>query len=222
MSSAAPSCGVHRDASGPSRRWVRRRPRSPPGSRRRRGGRATSSVELDADEVEQRDADRALERRRRREPGPDRHPAVDEQVDARYVVPGLAERPQHPDGVAGPAVDRTRAELAERALPDLLLLAAGHPDQLVGARPGGGVRRVGERHRKDQAGVVVGVLADQVHPSGRATEARGRLAVPVRERGPRRSGQGRRVTGVDERHGAHPRERVSPASCGRCGLGRSR
>ena len=61
---------------------------------------------------------------------------------------------------------------------------------------------MGERHRQHQAGVVVGVLAHQVDPAGRAADAGRRLAVVVGEGGAHRGGEVGGVTGVDESHAA--------------------
>ena len=77
-----------------------------------------------------------------------------------------------------------------------------------------GVRRVGQRNRQAEAAVVVGVLADQVHPPGRAADHRGRHVRSVRRRRPRRARTAGR--GCRGRRGTcgHPRQPGLPESAG--------
>ena len=123
-----------------------------------------------------------------------------------HLGPVLAERPQHPGDVRRPPGDRARPEGVDVPFPDAVLLPTGDPDPSVRARRHGGVRRVGERERQDQAAVVVGVLSDQVDPArcpaddgGVGTQRRGQLLASS-------SGVVGGRAGLQEGHGPHPRQ----------------
>ena len=140
--------------------------------------------QVGADRSQHRDADRALQRGRRRQPGAERHPAVHEEVHARHVDarPRAAPTATPAAYAAHPSTGPDRAS-SRRARPRARP-ARGWPMRTRSSSRGasGGVRRVGERHRQHQAAVVVGVLADQVHPARRpGDEDAARLAVAVRE-----------------------------------------
>ena len=147
-----------------------------------------------------RHRDRALQGGRRREPGAERDGAVDAHVEPGHLDARLAQRPRDPRHVARPPGDLAGTDAL--ALPLVVGLRAAHPDQVVRARRHGGVRRVGERHGQAGARVVVGVLADQVHPAGRTTDDRGLGAVRVAEG---RGGRGGQVGGGAGREEGHAR-----------------
>ena len=92
--------------------------------------------------------------------------------------------------------------LADRALPGRRAAGAGDPDHVVGARRAAAYVACGSATGRHQPAVVVGVLADQVDPAGRAADGRRRL----RRSGPRT----RRAPSRPARAGSPGSTRVTP------------
>ena len=99
------------------------------------------------------------------QPGADRDLARDPQVRPAQRQSGGEQRTRDTLRMVAPVAARRRVDLVEiqrdrldevLGLHDELAVAAGH-----GRDPGGAV----ERHREDETLVVVGVLADQIHPA---------------------------------------------------------
>ena len=107
-----PLLAEHRRQPGPCRPSPPRRRRSP---RARRPGRARRAVEPEVVDVVDGQRHRALQRRRRRQPGPQRHRVGDAHVEAADRVPVRPQRPEHarrrspPSPTATPARPRRAA-----------------------------------------------------------------------------------------------------------------
>src|SRR5205823_13580938 len=100
--------------------------------------------------------------RARREAAADRHTRVDHQIEPADFWADAVRETLH---VVEPAAPRPL--LAETVLDDTTAeLPARGTDAGVVAAPDGGGRSLRDRRREDQAPVVVGVLADQVHAAG--------------------------------------------------------
>jgi hypothetical protein len=127
----------------------------------------------------------ALQGRGAGQPGPQWHLRVDGGVEAGNVVPVVAQRRDHARDVRRPPGRAVR----DAARPWLGLGAGQAQDQVVasGQRHG---RALGECEWKAETAVVVGVLADQVDPSGRRGDVG--CHAPVSRGSCWRSGPGRR------------------------------
>ena len=121
---------------------------------------------------------RHLEGGARGQPGTDRQVGVDEQVGSRHGNADLRQRPCHAGQVVGP----TRVLLAVPGPAAGLVLqraAAQHP--IVSCR-GSDTSDAVDRQRKDEAAVVVGVLAYQIDATRRRPDPCGRAPRPLGER----------------------------------------
>ena len=167
-------------------------------------------VEVDPGGLQRGQGHRALQRGRARQARADRHPAVEDQVDARHVDPVRAQRPEDTGDVADPAGDGAGTERLEASRPRLVHLQAAHRHGVV--VPGGGrdVRAVGERVRQAPPAVVVDVLADQVHAARRHVDAVGGPAVHLGEPCGEVGGDALGVARVEEVDGHGPK-RGTPA-----------
>jgi hypothetical protein len=124
---------------------------------------------------------RAFQSRRRGQARADWHRRGDRQVRAaeRGAVEhsGLEQRPGDARRIGRPVALRQRGERVERHLGHLAAVGVrggGHAQQAVGAR-GGGDRGVAvDRHGDREAFVVIGVLANDIHPAGRRPHPGGR------------------------------------------------
>jgi hypothetical protein len=146
-------------------------------------------VDAGAEQAAQRAQRRDLERGARRQADADRHVGRDVDVEGRNGAACTAHLVQAAVDVAGElllgrAVEREGHDGAEIVRAQREARAGGAAD-----RDGGLLR---QRHRQDEAVVVVGVLAQQVDPARRTGE-RVRLAT---ERGPKARAAHRRLTSM--------------------------
>ena len=118
-----------------------------------------------------------------------------------HLVPVLAHRPDHARRRTPPTRRPARAGLVEAARPDVVGLPARDAYAVVVAPGDRGVGRVRQGDRQARAAVVVGVLADQVHPPRCPADGVGVGAEAVGERGPDPGSEVCRVPGLDEGHG---------------------
>ena len=115
--------------------------------------------------------------------GAQRHAGDEGGVKALDLVEtSLTQRPGHTGRVGGPAVHATGLEAIEISFGDLVGSHAGDDANLgVFARLQGDEGAVRQSDRQAQAGVVIGVLTDQVHTARSSPHALGRSAVGVDE-----------------------------------------
>ena len=111
-----------------------------------------------------------LEGRRRREARRAGERRGQDPAEAAGRDAGLGERPRRPGDVRGHAAG-TRADGVEVERRALVRGVAHQLDPPVGGRHEGDPDLEVDRRRQDEAQVVVGVLADQVDPAGRAGDA---------------------------------------------------
>ena len=133
---------------------------------------------------------RALQRRRRRQPRPERDGVGDEQVDPADRVPRCPQGPQHPGRVPRPAAGGAGADVVERTVPAVILGQAAQPHPPVG--PGGRLHHGALADGEGQAESlrVVDVLADQVDAPRRGPAAVGRAPEELAEGGRTEGGRG--------------------------------
>ena len=177
----APSRMSTSSADPPRRRATPVGPCRPSPHRRRRSPRARSPRELGPVQAEpvhvvHRQGHRALQRRRRRQPGTQRHRLGDVHVEAADGVACLPQRPQHPGDVARPSRRRPGSDGVERHRDVVGLPVVGgravRGEQLVRARRRRDDRALGDRERQAEALGVVDVLPDEVDPPRRGPGAR--------------------------------------------------
>ena len=123
----------------------------------------------EAEEGVEGEGQSAFDRGRRGHARPDGDVAAEDAADAADAVPGLDELVEDPLEIVGPAVGGA-VELAELAAEFLVEVAGDEVAEPVGpGRDGKDDDLVGGAG-KDEAFVVVGVLADEVDPAGRDDE----------------------------------------------------
>src|SRR5665647_2288577 len=141
-----------------------------------RGARVVVGQQPEAEQVAGGSGDSAFEGGRAREACPDRYGRVDRDVQASYEVARLAQRPQHARGVPSPAIRHPGRDVVEGDLGDAATGGRAEPQDPVGAATRGSVRALRQCDRQHEAAVVVGVLADEVHPTRRLPDTLGLLA----------------------------------------------
>ena len=125
-------------------------------------------LERQAGGGEQRMGDADLERRGRAEAGAERHVARDHEVRAGEAPPVRLQHRSDPEHVVGPHVTAAGRGRVEIEFAGLVHEQGIDADRAIVARSGGDEGGEIERRRHDESVVVVGVLADQVDPAGRA------------------------------------------------------
>ena len=105
------------------------------------------------------------------------------------------EAGQHPAHIIGPGRICPGDRGSKRDVREGLQLGAEHPPARARRGRGGRHQVAIDGHRQHEAAVVVGVLADQVHPARRGHQQAGRPAEPVGETLARDLGQGREIGG---------------------------
>ena len=147
-----------------------------------------------AREIVDRHGYRAGERCARRQPGADRHIRVDHDVGSHRLLARhtrVPQRTQHPAWICEPALR--------------LALARPRIDPAVLTQPDGGDDLTIDREGQHEPVVVVGVLADEVHPPRRAPDA---IRLPA---GALPKGPGDAVDALSRQHGAPARTARSPS-----------
>jgi hypothetical protein len=130
------------------------------------GTRGVVGEQAQPEQVAGRRPHRALQRRRARQAGSDRYLAVDGDVHAAHVVTVLRQRPEHPGDVGRPPRRTARPDARQIDLDGCAGLGRVHAKEAVIARRARGIRALRQGDRQHEPVVVVGVLADEVDPSG--------------------------------------------------------
>ncbi len=127
-------------------------------------------VEGQARGGEERMGDADFERRRGAQARSERHVAPDDQVGAAEPPAALFDHGRDAEHVVRPVVPAARRGSIEVELARFVHEQGMDADLAVRAGRAGDEGGEIERRRHDETVVVVGVLADQVHPAGRAAD----------------------------------------------------
>ena len=125
------------------------------------------AVEAEVVDVVGRQRHRALQRRRRGQPGPSGTVSVTRTSRPPTAWPAARNAHSTPGDVARPVRRRPRPDVGERDLDPVVLGRALHGEPLVGARRRLDDRALGDRERQAQPLGVVDVLPDEVDPARR-------------------------------------------------------
>ena len=128
---------------------------------------AVTAQRAQVHEIRNRHGYSAFECRGAGQASADRYPAIHHQVHPLHLVPGGLEGPQNSSRVSPPTGGVAGTDVIQVEVVALRGLHRAQPQSAVPAESHRHIRAVGQSYGQTQAGVVVGVFAHEVDPSGR-------------------------------------------------------